>query len=200
MRTLALSLLFCSALAPTDLVAAEPVAQGRMIYQLLATNKTSTLEKELNMAGREGFRVIDMMGGPTLAGNEMVAVMGKPTGEAEAPRFEYLVLATNKTSTMQRELTAAGRDGFAYQGQTVAQTTFGGQEVVLVLGREMDSPPQRYAYRLQATKRTKTMDREINEAAADGYELMRTTVSKTAFAGQELVSILMRVEPQGAQN
>lgn len=190
MRLFVLSLLSSAVLA-----AAEPVAvEGRMIYQLLATNKTSTLEKELNAAGREGFRVIDMMGGETLAGNEMVAVMGKPSGEVEAPRFEYLVLATNKTSTMQKELTAAGAEGFAYQGQTVAQTTFGGQEVVLVLGREMDSPPHKYAYRLQATKRTKTMDREINEAAAAGFELMGTTVSKTAFAGQELVSILMRID------
>lgn len=188
MRNLALILLACSLLP-----AAEPVASEHgTVYQVLATNKTSTLEKELNVAGREGFRIIDMMGGETLGGNEMVAVVGKAVGESDSPRFEYLVLATNKTSTMQKELDEAGAQGFAYKGQTVAQTTFGGQEVVLVLGREMDSPPQSYAYRLQATKRTKTMGRELNEAAAEGFELMGTTVSKTAFAGQELVSILMR--------
>ena len=31
-----------------------------------------------------------------------------------------------------------------------------------------------------------------DEAAAQGFLLMETTVSRTAFAGQELVSILMR--------
>lgn len=188
MRYISLIFFGCSVLSAAEPVASEPGT----IYQVLATNKTSTLERELNTAGREGFRIIDMMGGETLGGNEMVAVVGKSRDEAESPRFEYLVLATNKTSTMQKELTQAGAQGFAYKGQTVAQTTFGGQEVVLVLGREMDSPPKNYAYRLQATKRTKTMDREINEAAAEGFELMGTTVSKTAFAGQELVSILMR--------
>ena len=55
--------------------------------------------------------------------------------QPETERLEYLLLATNKTSTMQEELTEAGSSGFAFVGVTVAETRFGGSEVVSILRR-----------------------------------------------------------------
>lgn len=52
-----------------------------------------------------------------------------------APVQEYVVLATSKTSTMQKELTEAGKEGFAFVGMTVAETLMGGPEVVTILRR-----------------------------------------------------------------
>lgn len=180
-------------LAAISAPAVEPAPEtGPLVYELLATNKTSTLEKELNAAGAAGFRLVDMKGGETLGGDEVVAVLSKPSGGGEAPPWEYLVLATNKTSTMQKELAAAGEQGFIYLEQTVSQTAFGGQEVVVVLGRRAGAEDDRYDYRLLATKRTKTMNKEINEAASEGFQLLRLSVSRTAFAGQELVAVMMR--------
>jgi hypothetical protein len=193
MRAITVLLCLCFAVA---VFAVEPVdeSSGRYSYQVLATNKTSTLEKELNAAGQLGFRLVDMKGGETLGGDEVVTVVQRPTGDGPGPRYEYRVLATNKTSTMQKELSAVGAQGYVYIAQAVSPTTFGGQEVLVVVGREENAPLIRYAYRLLATKRTKTMGQELNEAADDGYAVVGLTVSTTTFGGHELISIMMREE------
>ena len=64
---------------------------------------------------------------------------------------------------MQKELDAAGEQGYAYVGQSVSQTAFGGNEVLAVLERPAGGSPQRYVYQLLATKRTKSMNAELNE-------------------------------------
>lgn len=57
---------------------------------------------------------------------------------AGAPdRFDYKLLATNKTSTMQMELTLEGENGFELAGMTVSRTTFGGEELVAILQRRV---------------------------------------------------------------
>ena len=142
------------------------------------------------LAGR-GYEFSATMTGPTLGGDEVVVVMSKPAKASPARRYEYELLATNKTSTMQKELREAGAEGFRYRGQSVAKTSFGGREVVVILEREIDHPAKTYAYKLTATTRTKTMEKELNQAGEEGFRLMGLTVSETAFGGKELVSILM---------
>jgi hypothetical protein len=97
-------------------------------YHLLATSRTSTMEKELNEMAHEGFRFASVMGGKTLfGGNETVVVMSKPAASASQVLYEYKLLATNRTSTMEKEMNAAGKEGYAYSGQTVFQTNFRGK-------------------------------------------------------------------------
>ena len=185
---------------PTLLVAVvwaappAPVADnaGAVSYRLLAAKRTKTIRKEMNEAAAAGYEFSATMTGPTLGGNEVVVVMSKPSDDPSARRFEYELLATNKTSTMRKELREAGAEGFRYRGQSVAKTAFGGNEVVVILEREIDGPAKTYAYELAATKRTKTMEKELNQAGEEGFRLMGLTVSETAFGGKELVSILMR--------
>ena len=50
---------------------------------------------------------------------------------------QYRVLATNKTSTMQKEITEAAEAGFVFTGITVGNTGFGGREVVLITQRQL---------------------------------------------------------------
>ena len=49
-------------LAAPFVSAQTEVGAGAYEYRLLATNKTSTMEKELNQAGGEGFRYGHVMG------------------------------------------------------------------------------------------------------------------------------------------
>jgi hypothetical protein len=107
--------------------------------------------------------------------------------------FAYKVLATSKTSTMQKELQEAGNAGFEYKGQTSYKSTFGGKEVVVLLERDLsiDNPAQ-YEYRLLATKKTSTMQKELGEAAASGYEFVGLTVADTLIGGDEVVCILRK--------
>ena len=179
---------FLSLLLPLCLLAAD---QPEFEYKLLATSKTSTMEKEINEAAQQGYVFASTMGGETsFGGNESVVVMvkeGIPSGLKE-----YKLLATRKTSTMQKELTQAGAEGFQYSGLTVFDTTFGGSEVCVILHRDPASPPQLFEYRLLATSKTSTMQKELTQAGEAGFKLMGMVVGETSFGGDEVVSILAR--------
>jgi len=173
---------------------AQPVAKtaGKIEYRLLATSKTSSMQKEMSEAAAEGYRLVGVMGGATLVGDEVVAIMRKDSGEQNNSMYEYQLLATTKTSTMQKELQEAADNGFEYKGQTVFETTFGGDEVVVILERNKDKEPVFYDYKLLATQKTGTMQKELTEAGNEGFEFVGLTVSSTTFGGNEVVSILRR--------
>lgn len=169
-------------------VAQQPARQ----YLLLATNRTSTLEEELNEAGDAGYRFREVMGGDTaFGGDEAVAIMERIDG-GEPQRYEYKLLATKRTSTMQEEAQEAADVGFQYRGQTVFSSMFGGEEVVLILERDLDAPPEPYEILLLATSKTSTMQEELTEAGDAGFEFVGFTVGTTAFRGNEVVSIMRR--------
>ncbi len=165
-------------------------------YLVVATSKTSTMEKELNAGAEAGYRYDAVMGGETaFGGNEVVAVMSRAAG-TKAGRFGYRLLATSKTSTMQKELQAASDAGFQYRGQSVFTSAFGGEEVVCILERDGSAPAERVDYRLVATSKTGTLQKELAQAGAAGYQIVGMTVGKTALGGNELVAITRRVRAQ----
>jgi hypothetical protein len=182
------------ALATSAPVLAEPQATAPGFeYRVLATTKTSTMDRELNAAAEAGFRFQAVMGGETAGGGqEVVVVMSRTAGAAA--RFGYKLLATSKTSSMQKELQAAADAGYEYRGQTVCNSAFGGDEVVCILERDKDAPPLRSAYRLVATSKTSTLEKELQQAGAAGYEALGMTVGSTALGGKELVVIMRRTE------
>ena len=165
----------------------------RVEYRLLATNKTSTMQKEMNQAADAGFRFSGVMGGETsFGGSEAVVIMHRDPANESRERFQYKLLATNKTSTMQKELQEAGDLGFEYKGQTVFSSTFGGKEVVVILEKDRESAAAQWEYKLLATSRTSTMQKELSEAGSQGFAFVGVTVAETALGGKEVVSILRR--------
>jgi hypothetical protein len=169
------------------------LAAQEVQYKVVATNKTSTTQKEMNEAADAGFRFGGTMGGETsFGGSEVVTVMHR-TAAAEKGRFAYKLLATSKTSTMQKEMQEAGDAGYEYKGQTVYKSTFGGKEVVVILELDRSIKDRaQYEYRLLATKKTSTMQKELLEAGAAGFEFVGVTVADTAMGGTEVISILRR--------
>jgi hypothetical protein len=186
LRTLVVLAALVSAHSASAQTAAPPVE-----YKVLATNKTSTMQKEMKEAGDAGYRFGGVMGGETsFGGSEVVVVMVKG---AKAGRFDYRLLATNKTSTMQKELQEAGDAGYEYRGQTVFASTFGGKEVVVILERDTEQASKvRHEYRLVATKKTSTLEKEVADAGQQGFGFVGLTVSQTAIGGAEVVAILRR--------
>jgi len=161
-------------------------------FRLLATNKTSTMQKEMNQAADAGFHFEGTMGGETsFGGSEVVVIMSRDPS-AQKKRYEYKLLATSKTSTMQKELQQAGDAGFEFKGQSVYSSTFGGKEVVVILERDSDAQAMQWEYKLLATKKTSTMQKELNDAGSDGFSFVGVTVGDTAIGGREVVSILRR--------
>ena len=105
-------------------------------------------------------------------------------------KYEYRLLATNRTSTMQKEMQEAADVGFRYVGQTVFESMFGGKEVVCILERDPSlDQSTKFEYRLLATTKTSTLEKELKEVGDSGYEVLGMTVGKTAMGGTELVAI-----------
>ena len=103
-------------------------------FLLLATNRTGTMEEELNEAGARGYRFAGAQGGETaFGGREAVVIM---TLDPDGRRFRYLLLATNRTGTMQDEMNEAPPE-YDFAGMTVFSSTFGGREAAVILEAEI---------------------------------------------------------------
>ena len=89
----------------------------------------------------------------------------------------------------QDELNEVASQGF----RVVVGSPTSGAEMALLLERAAQ-PPDVYTYRLLATTRTGTMQRELNEAASEGFRLLPSTmISKSrTFGPDEIVVILER--------
>jgi hypothetical protein len=171
-------------------------ADGTRAYVVLATKRTSTMEKEMNEAAESGYRFEGVMGGETaFGGSEVVAVLSREGGAETKARYQYRLLATSKTSTMQKELQEAGDAGYEYRGQTVFSSAFGGKEVIVILERDREATPGSWEYKLLATAKTSTMQKELTEAGDAGFGFVGLTVAETAFGGSEVVAILRRAAP-----
>jgi hypothetical protein len=181
---------FACVVACTLLFPSFASPQASNTYRVLATSKTSTMQKEMQDAGAAGFRYAAVMGGETAIGGKEVVVVMQKAG-SDASRYEYRLLATSKTSTMQKEMQDAADVGFSYAGQTVFESLFGGKEVVVILERTPDAAKApRFEYRLLATSKTSTLEKELTGAGP--FEVVGMTVGKTLVGGTELVAITRR--------
>jgi hypothetical protein len=151
------ALLFAFALS---LAAAAQASTGE--YRLLATSRTTTMEKELNAAASDGYRLEGTMGGDTRG--EVITVMRKAQGGS---KYHYKLLATSRTGTMQKELQDAANEGYDYRGYTARG------EVLVILERDVTKPARKnYDYKLLATSRTSTMQKELDDAVEAGFEFV----------------------------
>jgi hypothetical protein len=137
-------------------------------YKLLATTKKKTMQKELDQAAAQGYRVL--VGAPT-SGSEMALFLSRD-GTVEDP-YKYKLLATTRTKTMQKELNETAADGYRLIPSTMIAKArmFGSVEIVMILER----PPRvttHYEYKLLATSRTSTLQKEVTEAKEEGYILV----------------------------
>jgi len=151
------------------------------------------MEKELNQTAASGYRFSKAMGGKSANGGPevIVAMVKDPAASSQGAR-KYRLLATTRTSTMQKEMQQAADNGYAYLEQTVFETAFGGKEVVVIMELDPFKTATHTSYRLLATTKTSTMQKELQEAGAQGYILMGLTVGKTEIGGDEVVTILRR--------
>src|SRR3954452_6880411 len=70
-------------------------ADGPLDYRVLATSRTSTMEKELNDAAQSGYRFSKVMGGKTAAGGQevVISMVRGPASPGESIPL-YKLLAT----------------------------------------------------------------------------------------------------------
>ena len=179
------------------------VQQGFYEYRLLATTRTSSMEREMNEAAENGYRFQEVMGGETaVGGSEVVSLMMKvPASDGDGTdvaggRFSYRLLATNQTSTMQAEMQELGQGGYDYRGVTVLESFFGGEELVVIMEFDNEALPVSYDYVLLATSLTSTLQSELTEVGQRGFELVGMAVGGTFFGGDEVIAITRRTLPR----
>lgn len=137
-------------------------------YKLLATTRTSTMQKEMDETAAQGYRIL--VGSPT-SGSEMAVFLSRD-GTVAAP-YKYKLLATTRTGTMQKELNEAAENGFRLIPSTMIakKGMLAGIEIVMI----MEQPPKvvkQYEYKLLATTLTSTLQKEVTEAQAAGFAII----------------------------
>ena len=165
------------------LVTRDPAAASavRYEYKLLSTRKAGTMEKEIREAAGLGFelRGLTSMFRPGIAiliGDETAAIMERPAGET-ATRYEYKLLSTRREKTMQKELDEAVAAGYTPlemvhgQDNGAASVLLGPQFVnTIILGRRVGGADAgTREYKFLTTNKVGTMEREMNQAAKEGY-------------------------------
>ncbi len=82
-------------------------------YKLLAANKIDTLEKELNEEAQRGYRLVPvtMMSRKGMFGMREMVVVLEPAPEEK--RYEYGLVGTSKTGTLQKEVTEFEQQGYS---------------------------------------------------------------------------------------
>lgn len=169
-------------------VRASPAPAQDRSYKVLATSKTSTMQKEMQEAGDGGYHFVAVMGGETaVGGKEVVVLMEKVKDDSNT--YSYRLLAANRTSTLEKELQEASDAGYSVVGQTVFESLFGGKETAAILEKGRESSGARFDYKLLATSKTSTMEKELRALAEAGYQAIGLTVGKTAIGASELVVI-----------
>lgn len=143
-------------------------AEEDLQYKLLATTKTSTMQKELDETAAKGYRII--VGSPT-SGTEIAIFLERVT-TSDAP-YKYKLLATTRTGTMQKELNEAAVEGYRLLPRTMIAKAqlIAGVEIVMIL----EKPPvveRQYDYKLLATNLTGTLQKEVTAAEKDGYVIV----------------------------
>jgi hypothetical protein len=139
-------------------------------YRLLETRKLSTMERELNQAAKEGFRL-------HLATSLGLALVVRAKGHQE-PRYEYKLLGTRKIPEMEKEWLEQSRQGFRYRATT---TGAGGAAVILERELKLAAPPAPVEYRLfmlpfkDPGAEIKLRD-EVSNLLAAGYSFLDLTM------------------------
>ncbi|MBL8204751.1 MAG: hypothetical protein JNM09_11030 [Blastocatellia bacterium] len=135
-------------------------------YKFLATKKVATMEEEMNAAAKEGFRYHSSSPG-------LLTLMIRDTSEKSAKqRYEYKLLATLRTDTMQKEMQEMAEKGFNY-----LSTSSGLGGVTTLFERDLEKPvgSDKKEYRLLAAITDSTTEKEIAEAISSGYQFRDIT-------------------------
>jgi len=131
-------------------------------YLVLATSKTSTMQKELDQAAFAGYRVL--MGARTASGEIGLLLEKSQTPEV----YAYKLLATSRTSTMQKELDQTALQGF----RILPRTLMGGKSEIVVILEKPPGTRLSTQYKLIATSLTGTLQTEMKQATRDGFEVV----------------------------
>src|SRR5262245_8522211 len=166
-------------------------------YKLLNKRRVSTPEKELEAAAVEGYEVRGIMSaGKPYVGSEMVLVLERPVGDKNQ-RFHYRILSDvgsqgNKfNDNLQKAVSEGYRPVKVIHHLDVGFGAFvgaGGPAFLMILSRkagdqgESADDPE---YKVLETVRISTLQKEIDQAAKEGYHLFLSSAVNVALMARD---------------
>ena len=134
-------------------------------------NEPTAVESRLDRL-KQDDRQLKLTVGALLLSLAAVPLVGAAVPQQDLTE-RFLLLATARTGTMQRELDEVAAEGFRLLPATMISKTgfFGDQEIVMVMEKSPNSS-RRYQYMLLATVFTSTLQAEMAQAVAYGYEVV----------------------------
>lgn len=149
-----------------------PNSQARFEYRVFSPQRTSSLQKDVLEAAAQGYRPVafSATGIHTVVVERPVGVPAQAKPEAATGDGQYLLLATSRSSTLQKELNAAVKKGYR------VLLAAGGREYFLLLEKRPPNTPAP-EYLLLAASRSGTIEREIKESAARGFRVLPRTLA-----------------------
>ena len=145
------------------LLSLAPMAEAQVAapdYVFLDTEQTSTLQRELQEAANNEYRLVPGHG----SWGRQTVILEKVL---DPEPVEYLLLATAQTATLRDEIAEA-----ATRGYRLACVIGTNGEAIVVMQRAPGQADPTHEYVVLGTKRVGTMEEEFLAAATDGFELV----------------------------
>ncbi|MGH9756035.1 MAG: hypothetical protein ACREA2_24910 [Blastocatellia bacterium] len=160
--------------------ARNPAAEiGKREYLLLETYKISTLEKEMNEAAKQGYRL--------LASSSLnSALMSRDYKPKDQSRYEYRLVAIRASDKSVDALNEISKQGFVLRSATEAGLT---AVMERLAGEEVAARP--VEFKILDTHTEATTQKEIQDACVQGF----FPVSLNGGSGR--FTILMARDPRG---
>ena len=143
-----------------------PEGEAQSEYHILDTMQTGNFQKDMNEWGAKGFHLVALSGAQRNYGLMEKAEAAPASGPAD----RYILLATNRIGTMEKELVDTVARGY----RVVAAT--GAHKEMLVAFEKLAAGDPKPEYRLLSTTRSGTMEREMIAASHEGYRLLPMTL------------------------
>ena len=150
---------------------ASPSEISRRTVRLRMRDNPSAMQDQLNEAGALGHAVLGALAhNPDSRDGELSVIL--ETGAGRRDQYEYRVVTTSRTSTLQNELNEAAEESFRLLpgGLSVKPTLFQGLEILVLMEKTTEEPS--YEYLLLSTRRESTLQEEVSEAVAQGYAMV----------------------------
>jgi hypothetical protein len=143
--------------APSGMLTSNTAPPGDG-YRTVSALRATTIEKELNKAAREGFRVA--------GGSLMNVLLEKVTGNP--PERSYRVIGAIRGKTLQNEVDEAGRAGFRVVRAAIMANPNSKAETVVVMER-VPSSASRFQYGWISASRLAADSSVLDDFSGAGY-------------------------------
>ncbi|TAM79470.1 MAG: DUF4410 domain-containing protein [Acidobacteria bacterium] len=175
-----------ASVAPATVAAAtrERSADRRIVT--IQSGKFEDAEQELNSAAASGFRMARF----AVTGRKSAEVTMEKTA-SPGLAYQYRLLHVMWIPTLQKELNERAADGFRLCPHTLAQLRRA--SAIVIMEKPPIAPDTLYGYRVHATMRVSSAQKDIQKDQSDGFTLAETT------EGGAHIVILEKAMPKSAQ-